>query len=808
MGELSLSSRKTEVLGRVPVVPCDCGFCGPLNAKVVSCGEGGGGGSDGGGGGGSVGQLTSDVHQRILQLVSDLCFSYESVHILGIFSNRTPYCGVCGSSPDRLKIYKRDERDDGVAAEVQSDTADDDGVGALGEIYPLPYLWSSARKPGGRSARSRARYHWKLHFMELGRSMIDTLNEWYASLSSAAGACRSARRKRRRRGRTSGASTHYHQLLSRLRSRVHHASRAFCSGGEDDVVVDKNKEIPRDDEFYGVIRGRGGVETVPLTVANVAIPGSGRNKVNLVDLVPPPVAAQLESGAVRRAPPDDIAQPAAQRSGEVYKTMLHGVVEGQYEPLVELLTQKGLVELVRTPGEATQGIFGVPKGDLARLILNAVAANLQCLPPPDPKLPLIESLSKLVIPAGARLYWSLLDLSDYYHVLVLPPALRSLFGLPPVWVDGEQWYPRWVTLPMGWSWAVYLAQLAHTYQLSLRSSRYRDAVSLEGPPIPRFLDPGVDGVGTYIDDQLALSLEAERSVSLIKELVEVEITPVKESKIQLAAPGKAVQGWGIELGATGVFQPPPLKLSALVHRTYAVIKAVYLPTKALLSLIGKWLWFALLVRPTLSVFTPLFRQGRSRHFMVRLWPSSVKALRQLISISPLLCVDPARPVGWLVATDSSSRGGGAVFCSNYGGAGLRQAAPLCYYKGRDDLGTAEYRDAVGHLVRSFRFQTGFGWRWRRLGEHITLKEGRALWVGIQRVVFHSKSPCNARHTFLQDNMGVIGAFSKGRSKQPVLNALIQRTAAVQLTTGGSADWLWCPTAHQPADAPSRGLRRT
>ena len=66
-------------------------------------------------------------------------------------------------------------------------------------------------------------------------------------------------------------------------------------------------------------------------------------------------------------------------------------------------------------------------------------------------------LGKLVVPVGCRLYWSLLDLSDYYHVLLLPENLRSLFGLPPVIVDGVLQYPRWVTLPMGFSWAVYLA---------------------------------------------------------------------------------------------------------------------------------------------------------------------------------------------------------------------------------------------------------------------------------------------------------------------------------------------------------------
>ena len=60
------------MLGWAPVVPCECDFCGQPAAKDVSCREGESGGS-GGDGRGSGGQLTSDVHQRVLHLVSDLC---------------------------------------------------------------------------------------------------------------------------------------------------------------------------------------------------------------------------------------------------------------------------------------------------------------------------------------------------------------------------------------------------------------------------------------------------------------------------------------------------------------------------------------------------------------------------------------------------------------------------------------------------------------------------------------------------------------------------------------------------------------
>ena len=146
-----------------------------------------------------------------------------------------------------------------------------------------------------------------------------------------------------------------------------------------------------------------------------------------------------------------------------------------------------------------------------------------------------------------------------------------------------------------------------------------------------------------------------------------------------------------------------------------------------------------------------------------------------------------------------------VVSTNYDKEGLRQWAPYCYYKGRADLGSVEYREGVGRLVSDFKFETGFGWRWREVREHITLKEARAFWVGYQRVVLHSKLPWNARHTFLEDNLGVVGAITKGRSTSPLINNLIKRMSALQLVTGSTVDLVWCPTLHQPADGVSRSL---
>ena len=66
---------------------------------------------------------------------------------------------------------------------------------------------------------------------------------------------------------------------------------------------------------------------------------------------------------------------------------------------------------------------------------------------------------------------------------------------------------------------------------------------------------------------------------------------------------------------------------------------------------------------------------------------------------------------------------------------------------------------------------------------------------------------NHRLIVLVDSKVVVGAAAKGRSSSAPLNRLLRRLAALCF-----ADWLvlhivLIPTAHNPADAPSRGIRR-
>ena len=130
-------------------------------------------------------------------------------------------------------------------------------------------------------------------------------------------------------------------------------------------------------------------------------------------------------------------------------------------------------------------------------------------------------------------------------------------------------------------------------------------------------------------------------------------------------------------------------------------------------------------------------------------------------------------------------------------------APFVYYKGRPDLTTPTYHEELGRWLSVRPFQTQFKWRWSNPAEHIGVKEARALFSGIRRVVLRSGGRINLRHQFLVDNQGVVGAFTRGRSGNNIINSLITRTASILLATSSTLDFIWVPTRFQPADRASR-----
>ena len=252
------SSRKNFGLGVVSGSLCMCAlwcpsFGDPISSVYV--------GDDGG-----------DVPQMMMTIVgwwtvmSDLVrrFCFTSDEYFRIRSRCAPCCGALRSSPDQWGFCLRASCDDGVAgaASELSGSVDSSSGGALGDIFPLPYLWRHPRKPRGKSARSRGRYQVRLRVAEWGRRLVDTLNEWYSSLSSAGTARKqAARRRRRSSGRGHPSSVKLSRLLDRLRSRVHHVCREYFGGKETNALDGNTIKLMMSEEFYGVLGGGSGGRT-------------------------------------------------------------------------------------------------------------------------------------------------------------------------------------------------------------------------------------------------------------------------------------------------------------------------------------------------------------------------------------------------------------------------------------------------------------------------------------------------------------------------------------------------------------------
>jgi hypothetical protein len=542
-------------------------------------------------------------------------------------------------------------------------------------------------------------------------------------------------------------------------------------------------------------------KVVQLTAARASLPakmGAG-GQVNISSLLPDWMMRELEYGVRMVGPVEPPIKPCLL------------VAEGEYGPLCERLEGVGVVEFLpeKPVGHVMNGLFGVVKSELVdRTIMDARPANQHSRDACRAALPNLEAIAKLGVGPGEQLAAACSDLDNFYHRLVVPPAWRALFGLPPILRGGKLVWPVWRTLPMGWKWSVVLAQEAHVHCLTKGYSLFLASHRRFSPPVPTLLTGEATAASVYIDDLAAFSADGPDGCAandLVTALKPHAPTVVKDEKTVLADATRPTPVLGAEIGGRdGLVAPKADKLKEFVTRTEALLAAKWVQPKSLMSVNGGWVWRVLLTRGLLSIMDPVFRQARSQRKWVRVWPSCRRVYRILMAVVPLLVVQPARRPGGVVATDSSDYGGGVVVYEDAPDDTYWAFAPLAYYKGRADLATPEYREALRATLEPCKATASFCWLWKDPGEHIGVKEGRAMHTGLRRLmVRRAGSMVDRRYLALVDNQGVVAAFAKGRSRNPVVNGLISSYASFSLLSGSTCDVVWVHTDLQPADGPSR-----
>ena len=564
-------------------------------------------------------------------------------------------------------------------------------------------------------------------------------------------------------------------------------------------------------DFYavgGVISG--GVAVVPLTTTNMALPG-GMAPTPLLPLLPEKLQDTISH--IDLVFSDVPLYPPSRR----FMGLARGV---EWTDICLVLVKHLLVELGDRSSVVhglENGVFGVYKTEeLVRLIMDARPINAQTLLDPVFTLPAAEHLTKLALPPEGMFCAFTRDLSNFYHQLLLPAELRRWLPLPRIWHQDKWQYPRWRTLPMGWKAAVALAQIAHTTHVMANSEAMASAIPLYGRLTPVNMGMGDRAQGIYLDDTLGLEVVPLGSTSVpstVRDFAasvdEAAPTPANAKKAVGPTLSDPVRTWGYELVDGHAFSPPSESLRKLVLQPRSLLISTGRISRAhLRTLVGRWLWYCLLVRPLLSQFSPLFRQCRSRRRAVKLWPSSASTLGMLCTLSPLLRVSARRSAeGHVFASDASLSGSAVVLSA--GRDCYWDFASLCYYKGREDLhDPALYTEPLAAAIKKADFGSGFVWQHERQ-EDIGILEARAAFNGLLRVLTRSGGDvCERRLLGLVDNSGVVGAFTKGRSRNVTTNALIGRMSALLLATGSTLDLVWVPTDLQPADEGSRrGPRR-
>jgi len=592
---------------------------------------------------------------------------------------------------------------------------------------------------------------------------------------------------------------------------------------------------------------------VPLIANRVSLPGPEKlNIVPMCKLLSPHIAQQYaspSSSASLLRPSLDVLE--LNYASPLRRPRVAGS-HAEYVRLIGRLLEQGMVSFTHAP-KAVNGVFTVAKDDdTDRLIIDAQPANRLFVDPPHVNLPDPSHIVQLQVGKGEIMFTGKSDLSNFYHHLGLPDWLQPYFALPPLSADelrsvgyeGEirgSLYPQCVTVPMGWSHAVFVSQSSHENILySAGVIKSDDNILLTSSPVVnhhRVLH------GMVIDDFFLFSLNRRLASLLFARVLDAYRSAglvVKQSKIvaPTADPVKVI-GFNVD-GRTHSVALPSSSLVDLLRVTLHVLRRDRVTGAGMAHLIGRWSWLMLLRRPSLAVLQHAYRfitVSRGRRF--DLWPSVRRELIQLVGLVPLLRAQLDSPLNsHVVATDASCVGGGVVstpltrsmrrhlwpMCSSKRHIYLQTLLssdnesinPLAVLQSSDSLSLfdssslsqlIDVNDSFESFYSSVRrpaWSTIISHRWSDPSEHINSLELRAVLLAVHWLLSFPSSH-SSRVFLLVDSTVACYSLWKGRSSSPRLLIVLRKISALLLASGVGLLPGWIPSEVNPADEPSRHI---
>ena len=243
---------------------------------------------------------------------------------------------------------------------------------------------------------------------------------------------------------------------------------------------------------------------------------------------------------------------------------------------------------------------------------------------------------------------------------------------------------------------------------------------------------------------------------------------------------------------------PPRRSRALALQLGELAECRKLDTEELRSLLGVWIWGALLRRELLCIPSAVFRLlERHPQRLMEPWATVRRELRAMAKVVPLMYADLGAPPaevyfaadamganeqdhgGWGVLAADMSLEIARDFIETGGNLGYTVAQLDGEMSGLRRPEQAIRRTRPFTLLPDRVFKTDEEWtiigqgRWRA-PDHITLGEARTV-VKISRVAAATPELHRKVVPVLEDNQGVSGAVAKGRSPAHHLNHLLRQT---------------------------------
>eukprot|EP00435_Cladocopium_sp_Y103_P026023 s1915_g6.t1 len=436
----------------------------------------------------------------------------------------------------------------------------------------------------------------------------------------------------------------------------------------------------RPSSAYGELEETGTTTVRPFQKSLISLPEPGavtHDALDLVDEVGREILMAFHDTMLRDVEND----PARKLPGDItpYMDVKLKASSTLYGEFIRDLWDRGMLDFLHQAKSVVTPFFVAKKSGRLRMVLDCRVSNAYFQDPPDIALPAGHSFSQLEIPDGHDLFIAQIDIRDYFYSIGMPVGLRPYFALPKIDLkivvpdhplclahDGPSLFlhPALKVVPMGWNWAMFIAQRVHQHQSMLAAGLAMERVLVDGRPSPDLakgiaLVPYADNLNIVGCSKEAVQ-QAKQSIVTHLESLGFRIHEEQEAECTAEALGFYIDG------RRGRVYPKPEKLHKVRTTLLWLSRCPRVTGKMIERIIGHCIHFCMLRRELLSIFRAVYDfKVVAYEKRQRLWKTAGHEFLCMASLLDLCFADLRRPWSSKVSASDASLTGTAVCSSTW-----------------------------------------------------------------------------------------------------------------------------------------------